>query len=75
MERSRIRAAIPGRYADQDILGRSFGVLDEHVKVAILREDARVYQFIFWLQARAFRIFLKELIVGERPLWILVEAL
>src|ERR1700683_95138 len=75
MERSRIRAAIPGRYADQNVLGRNFGVFDENVKVAILGEDARVYQFILGLQTRPLCIFLNELIVGERPLWILVETL
>ncbi len=45
MQRSGIRAAVKGLYAYAKILGRRFAVLDEHVEIAVLIENAGVKKF------------------------------
>ncbi len=73
MQRRRIRTAIPSRDANQNVFHRSLGVLDEHVEIAILIEDARVHQLEFGIQLGAALVYCDELIVRKRGLRILVE--
>ena len=38
-------------------LGRVFGVLDEHVEIAVIVEHAGVHQFVFWIGATALLVY------------------
>jgi hypothetical protein len=61
--------------ADQDVVRTFLGVLEEHVEVPVVVEDARVEQFVLELLPRPPPIRLHEIPVRELPLRILVEVL
>ena len=71
----RFGAAVVDGDLDQDVLGRLLGILDEHVEVAILVEDAGVEQFVLEFAAAAAAAGLDEIGVGKGRLRILVEVL
>ncbi len=73
MERRRLRAAVDGADADQDVVGSGLRVLDEHVEVAVGVEDAGVEQLVFRIAARAPAVLGDEIGVRVGPLRILVE--
>ena len=60
--------------ADQDVVGACLGVLEEHVEVAVVVEDARVEQLVFDLLPRPSAVRLHEVSIRELPLRILVEV-
>ena len=70
-----LRAAIVDADLDQNVFRRLFGILDEHVEVAILIEYARVEQFVFEFIASAAAARLDKIAIGECRLRILVEVL
>ena len=75
MQRRRLRPAVPGRDANQNVLGSGFGVLHENVEVAVLRKNSRINQFIFRIVARALAVFIHQLLIRIARLRILVEVL
>ena len=75
VQRGGVGTPVRHREADQHVVGRILGVLDLHVEVAVLVEDARVEQLILQLVLSALAVDLDQLLVGKRRLRILVEAL
>ncbi len=73
MQHGRLGPAIDGRDADQDIVGRGFGVFHEHIEVAVLGEDAGIDQLIFRIVARAAPVLVDQLLVRKFGLRVLVE--
>jgi hypothetical protein len=71
----RFRAAVVDGNLDQDVLGGLFGILHEHVEVAILVEHAGINQFIFQLVPSPATAGLDKVSVRKCRLWILVEIL
>ena len=68
-------AAVHDRDTDQDVLLIRLGVLDEHVEVAALVEDAGVEQLVLGIVVAAPLRLRHQLPVGERGLRVLVEHL
>ena len=60
---------------DEDVFRAFLGVLDKHVKVAVLVEDAGIEQLVLELFARSPPVRLDQVAVGILPLRILVEVL
>jgi len=60
---------------DQHVVGRRLGVLDEHVEVAVLGEDAGVQQLVLEIAATARPVGRHQVGVRVRRLWILVQEL
>ena len=75
VELGRLGAAVVDADPDEDVLGRLLGILDEHVQVAILIEDARVEQLVLELVPAPAPAGLDQVGVGERRLRVLVEVL
>src|ERR1700730_7443967 len=75
MDRGWLRAAILDRDTHQNVVHAGLGVLDEHVEIAVVREQAGIYQLIFGLPDSAAAAFLCEMSVGVFALRILVEHL
>ena len=75
MKRGRIGTPVDGGEADEDVLGVGLGVLDRHVEVAVLVEDARVEEFVLHLGFAALGVGVHEVLVGEGGLWVFVVAL
>src|SRR5262245_59386117 len=67
--------AVHDRESDHDVVRAILRVLDEHVKVPIVVEDAGVEQLVLELLARSAPIRLDEVTVRELPLRVLVEVL
>ncbi len=70
-----LRAAIHHDEFDENIFDVGLGILDEHVEIAILGEDASVHEFEFGLSAVATAIFGNQGIVGKFRLRIFVQHL
>jgi hypothetical protein len=70
-----LRAAVMGRYLDQDVLGRRLRILHEHVEVAVLLEDPGVEELVLHLVAAAPSVRLHQVGVGIRGLRVLVQEL
>jgi len=68
-------AAVADAEANQQLLGGRFGILDEHVEVAVVIEHARVQQLIFQRQPVPLAVGPHQVLVGIRRLGILVEVL
>src|ERR1700733_271950 len=66
--------AIPCRNADQYVLDRNFGVLDENIEVAVLVEYSRIHQLEFGVVARTVRILFDQLFIRKLRLRIFVEV-
>ena len=75
VQRRRLGTPVDGADADQDVLGIDLGKLDDDVEVAILIEDPGVEQLELEILARAPPVLAEQLLVGVRPLRILVEHL
>ena len=60
---------------DQDVFRRFLGVLDKHVKVAIVIEDTGIQELIFHVVAIAPLVRLNQIAVGKRRLRVLVQVL
>jgi hypothetical protein len=73
VQRRGLRPAVDGGDARQDVVRPGLGVLDEHVEVAVLGEDAGIHQLVFHVQLAALPVDPHQLLVGEGPLRILVE--
>ena len=72
--RGRFGPAIADADLDQDILRSVLGVLDEHVEVAIVVEDAGIQQFIFRILTAALPIGPDQVVVWKCRLRILVQV-
>ena len=67
VQRRGVGAAVGRADADQNVLGRVLGVLDEHVEVAVLVEDAGVEQFVFQRVLSPAAVFLDQIARRETP--------
>ena len=70
----RIRPMINDCDLDQHVFRVEFGVLDEHIEIAVLREDARIQQFELRLFAAPLRVHLDELLIGIGGVRVFVEG-
>ena len=75
MDGGSLRAAIVDAYLDQHVLRRGFGVLDKHIKIAVIVEDSRVNQLVLHLFTGTPAVCLHQIVVWERPLRIFVQIL
>src|ERR1700736_6032672 len=75
MERGRLWAAIDHDDFNENVFDVGFGILDEHIEIAILREHAGVHQFEFGPSAVPMAIFGDQGIVGKFRLRIFVQHL
>ena len=75
MQLGRFRAAIVDGDLDQDVLGGRLGILDEHVKVAILIEHAGIDQLVLEVLPAPAPVGLDQVGVRVGCLRILVEVL
>src|SRR5262245_9291489 len=69
------QTAVAGRDLYQNILRRLFGILDEHIEVAVVVEDTGVEKLILHLGATAAPVGLHQVGVGKSRLRVLVEKL
>src|SRR5258705_12902052 len=72
VQRGRLRSAVLDGDPDQHILRGSFGVLDEHVEITVVVEDAGVEQFVLEFLPTAAAVGLDELAVRVGRLRVLV---
>ena len=72
-QRRRLGPAVRERDAHGHVLGRGLGVVDPHVEVAVVVEDARVGQLVLAVRQAAPARLLHQLRVGEGRLGVLVE--
>ena len=75
MNLRRLGAAVVYCDLDKQIFGRSFGVFDKHIEVAIIIENAGINQFVFHLLARATAVGLNLIGVGLLSRGVLVQVL
>ena len=75
MQRRVVGPPVDDRDRDQHVVGRRFRVLDEHVEVTILGENARVGQLKLGLLSRTPPVLLEQRLVGKPSLGILVQRL
>jgi hypothetical protein len=61
--------------ANQDVLGTGFGVLHQHIKVAVVVKNARIQQLVLPLGVAPPLIFLHQVGIGIFGLGIFVEKL
>ena len=72
-QRRGLRPAVDRSDADQEVGGRGLGVVDEHIEVAALVEQASIHQLVFRLIAVTATVFLHQLLVGKAGLRIFVQ--
>ena len=75
MQHSGRGAAIAHADLDQQILRVPLGIFDEHVKIAVVVEDAGVQQLVLQVVAAAPATGVQQICIGVRGLWVLVEIL
>lgn len=75
VQRCLVRAAVVRGDLDQQVLGARLGVLDEHVEVAVLVEDAGVEEFVLEVTAPTGLVGGLEVLVRELRLRVFVEVL
>ena len=75
VQSGRFRPAVVDGDADEHVLRAVLRVLDEHVEVAVVVEDAGVEQLVLHLLPRPFRVRLDEVPVGKLALRVLVQVL
>ena len=68
-------AAVVNCDSDQDVVGRTLGVFNEDIEIAIAIEDPRVGQFVLKFLTRSLTIDIQQFLVGEDGLRILVQSL
>src|SRR5882724_1715791 len=71
----RFWASVADRNLQQNVLRRRLCVLDEHIEVPVLIEDARVDQLAFGILSGANAVLLDQLSIGKCSLRVLVEHL
>ena len=71
----RVRSAVGRGDLHQDVVGRALGVLDEHVEVPVVVEDAGIEQLVLHVVARALAVRPYKVAVGIGRLRVLVEIL
>ena len=71
----RVRSAVGRGDLHQDVIGRAFGVLDEHVEVPVVVEDAGIEQLVLHVVARALAVRPYQVAVRIGRLRVLVEIL
>ena len=69
----RVRSAVGRGDLHQDVVGRALGVLDEHVEVPVVVEDAGIEQLVLHVVARALAVRPYKVAVGIGRLRVLVE--
>jgi hypothetical protein len=75
MERRCFKTAVRNSNLNQQVLGRFFRILNEHVKVAAIIENARIEEFVLKLVTRPAPVRPDEVRVWIGLLRILVEIL
>ena len=75
MQIGRVRSPVDRGDAHEDVFGRALGVLDEHVEIAVVVEDAGVEELVLHLVAGAPAVRLHQVAVGIGRLRVLVEVL
>ena len=70
-----VRAAVMRRDQHQDVIGAGLGVLHDHVEIPVVIKDPSVQQLVLHLLLAPAAVRGQEVLVGERPLRILVLAL
>ena len=75
VNRCRLGSAVAHADPDQNVIGRRFGVLDEHVEVSVVVENARVEQLVLGFVLAAAAVGRDEVAVRIRGLRILVQVL
>jgi hypothetical protein len=75
MERRGLGTAIGDGQTDQNVIGRGFGVLDEHVEVTVLVEHTRVGELELVLLAATTSVLFDEPPIRILRLCILIEGL
>ena len=73
MQRRRLRPAVRRRRADQNIVRRSFGVLNRDVEETVFRENAGVPQLEFSFVFGARAALRGQLLIGKRCLRVAVQ--
>ena len=68
-----LRAPVGDGDPHQDVVGIGLGVVDRHVEVASVIENAGVLDLVFRLMGVALGVLLHQLVVGEGGVRILVE--
>ena len=71
--RGRIRTPIDYRDPAENVVRVCFGILDLHVKIAVVSEHPGIQQFILEIVMAAFAVLGHQLGIGERRLGILVK--
>ena len=74
VERGGLGAAVDGGHPHQDVFRRGLGVLDDHVEVPVLVEQAGLDQLVLELAAVPASVLLEEPAVGELGLRVLVDV-
>ncbi len=74
MDRSGLRTAVRDRYLDEEIVRIGLRVLNDHVEVALLVEDAGLVQLELGLVPSARAVLLDQPLVREPCLRVLVET-
>jgi hypothetical protein len=69
------RATVMHRDHHQEVLWSGFSIFDEHIKIPVIIENARIEQLKLWLVFAAPAILLDQTAIGEFPLRIFVEHL
>ncbi|MDF2758255.1 MAG: hypothetical protein K0S99_887, partial [Thermomicrobiales bacterium] len=72
VDRRRIGTAVLNCHADDEVLGRRFGVLNRHVEVPIVIEDACVQELELPPPSVPAAILVDQLLVGIGALRVLV---
>ncbi len=70
-----LRPAVNGRNPDRQIVGRCLRVFHEHIEIALLVEDPRIFQFELRIVARPPPVLFHQLFIGKGRLRILIERL
>jgi hypothetical protein len=75
VERGRLGPAVVRGDEHQQVVGPGLGVLDDHVEVAVVLKDTRIEQLVLEVLLAATSVRGDEIVIGERPLRVLVQAL
>src|SRR4051812_40582940 len=71
----RFRPTVENRNLYQNVFDISLGILDLHIKVAVLLEYSSIQQLIFWLMFIHAAILRNQHVVRKRRMRILVQIL
>src|SRR6266851_831626 len=67
-------STVCGGHAEQDIVGIELGVLNDHIEIAVVVQDAGVEELVFWRQPATPSVGVYQVGVRERALRVLVEG-